>query len=542
MRYTHAEGTPFFSLCLLCFVAGASNAQTTAAPTNTPITAPKIPPVNLLGGLKVGLATSYIIDRSPLATSAEQQITQFSTTYEVVGFGGSPAMAASALLTIVGLAGFNPQANDTDADLLNSVTRLQFSFHNPDKIAPLVGGIPGKILRVQRETSDVNAVRQRFFQFLKNEFTAPRPQAETDLDVIFNVIRKNLKAGAAGPEKQKTVAQTSFFAGQNAQPLVLVDAPVPQSNARALEKARLRATLTYLTERFVKQDRPLRRAIFAIEQQSRLFDKTSYFATSLAYSSAASRVDIVGQYLTGTNNGYGASVRYALDGYAPSPEPDFLTAGKNGAVLAAAVSNATGRATNPNVINALKQEIITEETTTEIIKQSLDAINYASLARYILRPHFSLAANFQHLNRIGDYYDLGVSASALQPTHFFGQHNALFYSIGLRYQWFAVGGGNSAASAEDIGSSFVLAFQNNAPHIDADGKTNLGRWHTRIGVEYAPRNALVQRDYGAFFLRLRDRKTGEYTLLLGSEVNGQAFVGLNASLYFGTSRRRDLAQ
>ena len=516
MRFTKMRG--LFALCAggLCFAAfaGADDAaKKSNTRTETPATA----------------ATPYIVDRSPMATSAEQQATGYAEATSAVGDYTGSTPPSLLLMTRVGMAGGQgaAQAGVLNADTLSrSIDKFQQAFLNPETVPEEAG----------------KGVVKQFFLFVHNSFYN---QHTFDNGILEGVFTKSL--GILRPlttlEKQRALQ-----AAPNVPP---VNQDVEAQIARR-EKARFDAASTYLLEQYAKFAYPLKNDVLALEQQSRFLDKQNYSTTRLTYSNADLRTDVIGQYQTGTDNGYGAGLRFALDGYSPPPDP----MAKGVHAPPALIAYSTGKVISPDLIVGLQSENFTAEAGQRLVDAANDAVRQVplTLARYLLKPHFGLAANVQHFNGVGNYYDAGANASALMPLRMGNHQRAFFYGASLRYQWFEAEAGananaglnflsvraaqiSSGGSRKGIGGSLVFAFQDNAPFID--GKfARLGRWHLRAGVEYAPQNALVSHDYGALFLRLRDRGAGEYTFLLGSEVNGQAFVGFNISVYFGGPKRQ----
>ena len=515
--------------CLFALSAGGS-CFSASARADTPVMKSKTPTVT-----PGTAATSYIIDRSPMATSAEAQVNGFAGTQSDVGDYTGASAAPALLLTRVGRARQGAaQAGILNADTLSAaIGKFQEAFLRPGTVPAEAG--KGRV--------------KQFFLFAHKAFYSQGVFDSGILDSVFNQSLRNLTPFTMQAKQQR------LQAAPNA-PAVNPDA---EAGVVRTEKARFDAVTTYLYEQFAKEAYPLQNDVLAVEEQSRELDKQNYFNTRLIYSNADLRTDIIGQYQTGTDNGYGAGLRFALDGYHPPPEPEALL--PRARPLSAPLIQRTGKTVSPDVINALQGQNFTEQQGNAIRDNSRNAITQIplSLGNYLLRPHFGLAANFQHDSGAGNYYDAGANASALLPSRIGNRPNAFFYGASLRYQWFQAEGGGSAdagltglsvraaqisggnGSRKGIGGSVVLAFQDNAPHIDDDGTAHLGRWHLRAGVEYAPQNALTNHDYGALFLRLRDRGAGEYTFLLGSEVNGQGFVGFNASYYFGGPKRQRLS-
>ena len=491
MRFTKMRRLLALSAGGLCFPAQAF-ADTPATHSKTQTTAPGT------------AATSFIIDRSPMSTSAEDQSAANSETVNGVNGYADGEMETFLLLTRAGMAGRqgNQPTDDPATALRKKIKRFQDAFAAPDSV-------PNKFTK--------RAAVVKFFQYVHdNDFDIG------DLDKLLAKLQEDL--GAEKPD----VAAINL---------------------------RYNTIRDYLLEQYAEDTYPRRYEIFAFEEQSRWLDKADYHTARLTYSNFASGLDFTGQYLTGTTNGFGAGLRLSLDRY---HNPPSASAPPDSPSLPAAdLTLPTSRIVNLSIMSDVYKkadlDAATKKDFNTIIATSNAAVPDAlsRLAHYILRPHFGLAANYQHLHGVGDAYDAGLNASALLPSRLGNRPNAYFFSASLRYQWFeaegsannaflapgAAGGGNSG-SRKGVGGSFVLAFQDNAPHFDDDGKAHLGRWHLRAGVEYAPQNALTSHDYAALFLRLRDRGPDEYTFLLGSEVNGQAFVGINFSCYFGGPKRQ----
>ena len=365
---------------------------------------------------------------------------------------------------------------------------------------------------------------RRFFAFLNRRYSKAN---QTNLLLpIIEASRKQLEAISDGPMMTAPLSAS----------------PGPMLNLGgivvAMEQKRLLALITFLAHQYAKDEKPLRRDVFAVEEQARWFDKQNASAQSLTYSSNHLRTDFVGQFITGTYRGYGAALRHALDGYKPPPDPKKVI---TRILRGVSALPPTEKIRDEDILKALQNPIVSNQMLDDIIAEVNKSIAdiKPTLAKYLLTPHFGIGGDFQHLNGVGDYYDAGISESGLRPIRVGHRTGAIYYGIGLRYQWFDADAGSGAKSVRDFGNSALLAWQDNAPHLNADKTTNLGRWHTRIGVEYAPRNALTRGDYEAFFLRFRDRQIAEYTFLIGNQVNGQAFFGFNASLYFGGAQRPD---
>ncbi len=468
----------FFALfvCLLCRVPLSANAQC-VIPTGSNAKPSCLP--NGQGKLMDIAATSYIVDRSPWASSAIVQQQAFDHVFDRIT--GSINVPNTELLT-------------------TNIKNIRDFFSAP----PTSG-----------QDRDLEEFKQYLMQTQFNELSLNKR-----LDAILGSSITYLNKA----KEDKTVL--------------------------AREKKRNLAAFAYLLAQSVRAKDPARTSAFALDQQSRWYDKKNAFATNLVYSNSALRTDFIGQYLTGTNNGYGAALRFALDEYKspPNPRKDVISRLPHYIKPGAFASK---KEIDAEIVSQLLTEDIAANKLDDITQAARDSISNASqtAGAFLLRPHYGLTADYQHLNLLGDYYAFGVSASALRPTFFGKKPNALFFSAGLRYQWFDAESSSGAVSKQDFGGEVTLAWQDNRPHptvlktVDADGNsleipaTDLGRWHTRAGFEYRPYTALVLHDEASLFVRLRDRQSGEYTFRVGTELNGQAFYGFDVSFYFGGKKQ-----
>lgn len=473
------------SLVWLCFAVARSDAQ----PVKT------LKPTARINSQTIA-STAYIIDRSPMATAVEAQIAGYQNTGSLIS--NYVRNAPHALFMTAAGSGKRQSVAQTDPydvkTLDAAIGRFQAAYSNPN-IVMKTGG---------------NDTLRQFFQFVHNTFFDQHLPENGILGQVLTASRNNLETLPLGT-------------------LTLEK-----------EQARFDAASGYLLEQFTQVVYPLQNDVLTLEERTRALDTQNYFTTRLIYSNAALRTDVIAQYQTGTSEGYGAGLRFSLDGYRLPPEPQPTVSRSQ--TIAALFALLPDSDINIDVIKDLNGVNFTENNAVKIANDSKKAITQVppTLARYILKPHFGLSVDYQHTNDIGNYYDAGASASALTPTRIGNRRNAFYYSVGLRYQWFAAdaGGAASGFSRSGIGGNLVFAFQDNAPSVDANETGHLGRWHARFGVEYAPQDALSRHDYGAFFLRLRDQGVGEYTFVLGSEVNGQAFIGFNISVYFNGPKRQ----
>ena len=350
-------------------------------------------------------ATPFIIDRSPMATSADAQLAGFVAAQGAISDytvepGGPP------LLARIGMAGRQnaAQAGILNAETLtNSINKFQQAFLMPGTVSD----------------TEANGLVKQFFQFAHNAFY---DQNTFDKGILGTLFTKSL--GRLSP--YTTIGK------QRAQALPNVPAVNPAAEAEIVrtEKARFDAVSTYLLEQFAKFAYPLQNDVLAIEEQSRWLDKQNDFTTRLTYSNAGLRTDVIGQYQTGTNNGYGAGLRFALDAYKLPPEPIALIPRAHPAPAPPALPK--GKAISPVIINDLQADTFTAgagETFRQASRRAVTGVPLA-LGTYILRPHFGLAANFQHFNGAGNYYDAGANVSALLPSRIGNRPSAFFYGAG----------------------------------------------------------------------------------------------------------------
>jgi len=319
----------------------------------------------------------------------------------------------------------------------------------------------------------------------------------------------------------------------------------PSNQAREIK--RFTSLLVYMVTQFAEKESGFSGNIYAIERQERVAGDQYAMAANFLYSNSHLRTDLAGQYFSGNRNGFGFAVNYDLVGHGyflkgDHPERDPM--------LFAKLSG-----------NEAVFERTAENLLAILIKPSRYAQEDTRLAQYILKPHSGLSAGFQRLNGLGDFYSVGLSASLLRPQRSWREgrdieeitkhkSDAMFYSIGWRYDWFEIDSNLKASlnnanmndllrTTSGVGFSLIVAWQDGSPFLynrilggDSITIAQLQTWHSRYGIEYAQGNAVVQGDYVAGFGRWRDRDRMEYGFQAGLEVNGNVFIGGSIGYYF----------
>ena len=452
------------------------------------------PNTNTPGGLKTANAASFVIDRSPMATAVNTQTRGAESAFHFA---------------------------------------LQYALKSDviDKPKALFERIEAEILALRNH--DFNSQTLGFFdQFLQTAAPgAPQKKLKDELESTLRSVQADILRSA------ETTVNDADFADQ-ATPTAQENPVLANTASFIRAQARYRAVVLYYVTQYVRQALPLRKEIYAVEQQSRWIGSQSVFATGLTYSNAELRSDFVAQYVSasGADHGYGFAFHHAFDGYSPPPEPGK----KEIAAVSGAFPNNTKMPAaihDPYIIQQLQQDIAVKESND--ISAAAKASVYEAtkkLKHYLLLTHTGSDFEYLHLNHVGDSYAMGLSASALQPQRFGHRYNAFYYGADLHYQWFQAEEDSGYSSDKGIGFSFIVALQDNAPRETKDKlgqpSTDLGRWHRRIGFEFSPHDRLANHDYAAFFARWRE-DANEVTLHIGSEANGQVFVGLSLSAYFG---------
>ncbi len=375
--------------------------------------------------------------------------------------------------------------------MMTLLGRIQAGRHLEKMSVPkLIGAKNSGKLR-----EDADSLRAQTSSFLENKSLEPSPDLQ--INNFRDFIRSDLRNDLQAKEILTTIVNLLDRVDVNVSDLI--DADIRW--AKLLEKK----IKEYV---YLKAEEE----IFSINQQVRLVGKYNLFVTSLSYGNIKFRTDFAAHSLIGTNKGYGFAFHYDLVGFGYLPE-DFEI--------------------NPQI-----RQLIQERTRAKMEKDNhvYKPTDYR-LAEYVLAPHAGLTADYRHLANIGDLYGIGISTSLLLPRVRGRESDGMVFGADLRYGWFAAS--HMGRSTEGVSFSASAAWQDRVPYFAAETQNGqllesarLSRWHRRVGVEFAQGNAIVQGDYGAFFLRMRDRGRGEYTVLVGSEVNGQGFIGFNVATYF----------
>lgn len=428
--------------------------------------------VGTTGGLRTPATSAGIIDRSVMLTGT------------AVRQGIKKKLPSVPFIVPEAIKDNPRKAGEYLSQALNYTIRNHVFFLDLD-LSPTRGKERNLFLAdlsASQSSPSKDAVRQEFIEYVKGRLLEKRPGS------LESILRNSLTTLEL--ELQK---------------------PTIKQEVISRESLRLQAVYNVVASDFLDKKYRFASQIVNVEEQVRVVGEQNYFATNVHYGNAKLRSDFSAQYITGSRVGFGFAFHYDLNG--------FSYDGIKG----------------EDTLKSLALPAF-EKTAKQLLGRTQED---ARLVRHLLSPQAGLTFDYRHLYGTGDLYGVGLGTSLVSPLTCRSGSQAFYSSVGFRYSWLEQKSGLETP-VKGLGFSAVLAWQDASPSYQNEPRANgreltttfLNRWHRRIGVEFAQRNAIVQGDYGALFLRFRDRTKGEYTLLVGSEANGAGFVGFNTSTYF----------